>query len=113
MARPERIEQQETIMAIAVVTQVRALPGKGADFRDAMERGRAISERLGVNGRRLQPIAGGVPGSTSIVNEFDDLAAYGAYLDTRNADSEWQAFVAEIQGNQIMEILQTTVLNEV
>ncbi len=100
-------------MGIVVVTQVRALPGKGAEFNAAMERGRAISTRLGVNGRRLQPLAGGVPGTTSIVNDFDDLAAYGAYIDARNADAEWQAFVAEIQGNAIMEIVQTTVLNEI
>lgn len=100
-------------MGIVVVTQVRPLPGKGAEFGAAMERGRAITDGLGVTGRRLQPIAGGVPGTTSIVNDFDDLAAYGAYIDKRNADPDWQAFVAEIQGNAIMEIVQTTVLNEI
>ena len=80
-------------MAIRTVSIFQVTAGKRDDFLKESEQAKAIATRLGARFRLGEMIVGGAQtGQMVVTQEFDDLAAYGAFTQKRAADREWQDF---------------------
>jgi hypothetical protein len=86
-------------MAVRNVSIFRAHPGKRQAFLDDAAAARKILERLGARWRIAETTIGGPNTGNLIVSlEFNDMAAYAAFTQKAQGDSEWQAFQARVLG---------------
>lgn len=88
-------------MAVRSVLIFQVTPGRREDFLKQAAKAKSHFDRLG--GRfRLAEIALGGPNSGHMVAtvDYDDMAAYAAWMQKSHADSEWQKFQAEINNDE-------------
>jgi len=86
-------------MAVRNVSIFRAHPGKRQAFLDDAVVAKKILERLGARRRIGDTTIGGPNTGNLVVSlEFADMAAYGAFTQKAQGDSEWQAFQARVGG---------------
>ena len=87
-------------MAVRNVSIFRAHPGKRQQFLDDAAAAKKILERLGARWRIADTTIGGPNTGNLIVSlEFADMAAYAAFTQKAQGDSEWQAFQARVAGS--------------
>ncbi len=103
-------------MAVIQAIQFRIIQGKNQEFMANVAEGKKIQERLGGRVRVWQgTMAGPNTGVVTYTIEHDDLAAFAAFGEKLQADSDWQAFAmrtlggANPTGNLISAALATEV----
>jgi hypothetical protein len=62
-----------------------------------MKEAQELITAQGANAQVASLVRGGVQGTLSIVAEYADSEAYGAFMDKVNADDGWQSFMARAQ----------------
>jgi phenylpyruvate tautomerase PptA (4-oxalocrotonate tautomerase family) len=80
-----------------LVTGVSVKPGKVQAYRDQLDKGAAITERLGLSGRlRIwqATLAGANTGNIAVAVEYKDLATYVSEQAKIAADKEWQKLLS-------------------
>jgi hypothetical protein len=102
-------------MAIAAVLLFRPRPGRLSDFMKDVARAGKIVTRCGGEMRVWSSMYGGEPGTVGIVVETADWKAHGDYQAKVLADSEYLAFLAELNSTRdpSADLLGTQVLQEV
>jgi len=86
-------------VAIRTVSIFQVANGKRDQFLKESEQARAIASRLGARFRLGEMIIGGSQtGQMVVTQEFDDLAAYAAFMQKRAGDREWQDFQKTAHG---------------
>jgi heme-degrading monooxygenase HmoA len=86
-------------MAIRNVSIFQVHPGRRQEFLKEAAEAKKILERMGVSWRAAETMIGGPnTGSFVVALEFDDMAAFAAFTQKAQADSEWQAFQARLNG---------------
>jgi hypothetical protein len=96
-------------LGVVLAVQWRALPGRLADFMGKVAESFPHIERMGGRPRALQSVIGAHPMTTLVSTAFDDLDAYGAYVDATATDAEWQAFWAGALSDPTAEIIRSGV----
>jgi hypothetical protein len=87
-------------MAVRNVSIFRAHPGRRQEFLNDAVAAKKILERLGARWRIGDTTIGGPNTGNLVVSlEFADMAAYAAFTQKAQADSEWQAFQARVAGS--------------
>lgn len=86
-------------MASVSVSQFQPALGKVAEAVGLLKEAQEIVTGLGGKVQVASLVRGGIPGTLSIVVEYDDAAAYGAALDALNADEGMQQFMARAQAS--------------
>ena len=75
--------------------------GHGRDLVELLDAARRIHERLGARVTTWRQVAGPVPPDCVVYSlEFDDLTAYGVWMDRLAIDSEWEAVLALLRDSQ-------------
>ena len=88
-------------MKVASIHTWKVRPGRYADFMGILAEGQKIIERTGGSFRTWVPLAGGQePNQLSVVIEHDDIEAYGKFTKKLQADPEYLALIARIQGDR-------------
>ncbi len=86
-------------MAIRNVSIFQVHPGRRQEFLKEVAEAKKILERLGVSFRAAETIVGGPnTGNFVVALEFNDMAAFAGFTQKAQADSEWQAFQAKLNG---------------
>ena len=86
-------------MAVVQAFQFRIIQGKNQEFMANVAEARKIQEGLGGRVRVWQATAAGPnTGLVTYTIEHDDLAAFAAFSDKLQADSDWLAFAARTLG---------------
>jgi hypothetical protein len=103
------------VVAVAQVIQFRINPGRNQEFNAQVAEAKKLQERLGGRVRVWQATAAGPnTGLVSYVIEHPDLAAFAAFSDKLNADSQWQAFVAKVfTANPSGTLISAALVNEI
>ena len=78
----------------------RPRPGQLARFMKDVTRGTKIVSRDGGKVRLWSTASGGEPGTIAIGIETSNYKAFGEYSAKLEADPEWRAFLAELEGNR-------------
>ena len=87
-------------MAVRTVSIFQVADGKRDQFIKESEQAKSISTRLGARFRLAEMvIAGPQTGQFVVTQEFDDLAAYSAFMQKRGGDREWQDFQKTAHGS--------------
>ncbi len=103
-------------MAVVQAIQFRIVQGKTQEFMANVAEARKIQEGLGGRVRVWQAaIAGPNSGVVTYTIEHDDLAAFAAFTDKLQADSEWQAFAAKtmLSANPTGNLLSVALATEI
>jgi hypothetical protein len=87
-------------MAVAQIFVFRPRPGHFQDFMKDAVRADKLVRRAGGKMRAWNAAAGGEPGTIGIVIETADWKAFGEYNARLESDTEWQAFMAEINSRR-------------
>ena len=86
-------------MAVRNVSIFQVRPGKRQAFLSDAAAAKKILQRLGARFRAGETTIGGPNTGNLVVSlEFDDMAAYAAFTQKAQGDSEWQAFQARVGG---------------
>lgn len=78
----------------------RPRPGKLQSFMKNVARGSKIVNRDGGKVRQWNTATGGEPGTIAIGIETANYKAFGEYSAKLEADPEWRAFLAELEGDR-------------
>jgi hypothetical protein len=100
-------------MAVLAVSQFATAPGKAAEAQSLLKEALEIIVGLGAKGSVSTIARGGMPGTLSIVTEFDNVETYGAYLDRVNADQGMQKFTQRAQASHALNPLRSVDYNEI
>ena len=103
-------------MAVVQAIQFRIIQGKNQEFMANVAEARKIQEGLGGRVRAWQAtMAGPNSGIVTYTIEHDDLAAFAAFSDKLQADSDWLAFVARTLGsaNPTGTFMSAVLANEI
>jgi hypothetical protein len=100
-------------MAVVAVSQFATAPGKAAEAQSLLKEALEVLTGLGAKGSVSTIARGGVPGTLSVVTEFDDIETYGAYLDRVNADRGVQKFMQRAQSSNVLIPLRSVDYNEI
>lgn len=85
--------------------------GRLQDSLERIQRWKALTEKHGGKARAMQAVASDPFGVTATVAYYDNFTEWGKVGNALNADPEWQAFAAEIRGeNASADFLRTSVL---
>ena len=80
-------------MAVRAVTIFLPRDGKRDDFLKEAAQAKENLTRLGARFRLGEMVVGGPnTGQMVVTLEFDDLAAYAAFMQASNSDRDWQDF---------------------
>jgi hypothetical protein len=80
-------------MAVRAVTIFQPREGKRDDFLKEAGQAKEHLTRLGARFRLGEMVVGGPnTGQMVVTLEFENLAAYAAFMQSSNADREWQDF---------------------
>lgn len=90
-------------MAVLQSAVFRARPGGTQGFMANVATAKKILERLGAKVRVVNQVVGSNAPCTAVITELADWKAYGEFSAKRDADSEWQKFVAKIASNRETE----------
>ena len=86
-------------MAVRNVSIFQIQPGRRQDFLNNLATAKKVLERLGGRYRVAQTTFGGPnTGNVVVALEFDDMAAYAAFTQKAQGDSEWQPFQTRLNG---------------
>ena len=78
---------------------------------ERIQRSKALVEKHGARSRALSAIASDPFGLTAVVNYYENFTAWGKIGASLAADPEWQAFGAEIRGdNASADFLRTSLM---
>ncbi len=84
-------------MSVRNVSIFRPHPGRRQEFLNDAVAAKKILERLGGRWRAADTTFGGPNTGNIVVSvEFDDMAAFAAFTQKAQGDSEWQAFQARV-----------------
>ena len=100
-------------MAVVAVSQFATAPGKAAEAQSLLKEALEVLTGLGAKGSVSTIARGGVPGTLSVVTEFDNIETYGAYLDRVNADQGVQKFMQRAQSSNALIPLRSVDYNEI
>lgn len=100
-------------MAVVAVSQFATAPGKAAEAQSLLKEALEILTGLGAKGSVSTIARGGVPGTLSVVTEFENVEIYGAYLDRVNVDQGVQKFMQRAQTSQALSPLRSIDYNEI
>ena len=78
------------------VTSFKPHPGRLEAFMRDLSRGNNIVKRSGGKLRAWNEVSGPNAGTVAVVIEHSDWKDFGNYAAKLESDSEWQAFLAEI-----------------
>ena len=85
--------------------------GRLQDSLARIQRWKALTEKHGGKARAMQAVASDPFGVTATVAYYENFAAWGKAGASLAADPEWQAFTAEIRGeNSSADFLRTSLL---
>lgn len=88
--------------------------GRLEDSLARIQRWKALTEKHGGKARAMQAVASDPFGVTATVAYYDNFAQWGKVAAALTADPEWQAFTAEIRGeNSSADFLRTSLLRVV
>ena|SRR5271157_5785246 len=85
---------------ILQVFAYRPRPGQLPRFMKDVARGTRIVSRDGGRVRLWNTTSGGEPGTILIGIENPNYKAFGEYASKLDADTEWRAFLAELEGER-------------
>lgn len=86
-------------MAVRSISIFQPHPGRRQEFLKDAVAAKKMLERLGASWRIAETTIGGPnTGSIIVALEFNDMAAFGAFTQKAQGDSEWQAFQARVTG---------------
>jgi hypothetical protein len=72
--------------------------GHGRDLVELLDAARRIHERLGARVTTWRQVAGPVPPDCVVYSlEFDDLTAYGLWMDRLATDAEWDRLLLRLR----------------
>jgi len=103
-------------MAIRNVSVFQVNAGRRQEFLGELAAGKKILERLGANVRAAEATVGGPnTGNVIVALEFADMAAFAAFTQKAQADSDWQAFQAKVTGgsNPTRTLVSRSLLNDI
>ena len=84
--------------------------GKQQESLERIQRSKALLEKQGAKTRTMQSVASDPFGLTAAVTYYENFAEWGRIGKALSADPEWQAFAAEIRGeNASSDFLRTTL----
>ncbi len=84
--------------------------GKQQESLERIQRSKALLEKQGAKTRTMQSVASDPFGLTAAVTYYENFAEWGRIGKALAADPEWQAFAAEIRGeNASSDFLRTTL----
>jgi len=85
--------------------------GRQQESYERIQRWKTPTEKHGAKCRALQAVAGDPAFLTATVSYYDNVPAWGKIGQALNGDPEWQAFVAEINGeNASADFLRTSLM---
>ena len=90
-------------MATIIVNGFEPALGKAAEALSLLKEAQEIISSQGAKVQVASLVRGGVPGTLSVVTEYEDTAAYGAGIDALNADEGMQKFLARAQATQAVK----------
>ena len=99
-------------MAVVSLSGFATEPGRLADHMAASVEALGHLRRLGQQAMLLQPISGGDVGTTSMVINYADNAAYAAGTQAIGADEQWQEFWARASAAGAARHVESTLMNE-
>jgi len=86
-------------MAVIQSVVFRVRPGGVQGFMANLATGKKILERLGAKVRIINQLVGSNAPCTVVILESADWKAYGEFSAKRDADSEFQNFIAKLGSN--------------
>lgn len=85
--------------------------GRQQESLERIQRWKTISEKHGAKCRALQALVSDPAFLTATVSYYDNFTAWGKIGQDLGADPDWQAFVAEIRGeNSSADFLRTSLM---
>jgi hypothetical protein len=99
-------------MAVVSLTGFATEPGRLADHLAASTEALGHLRRLGQQAMLLQPISGGDIGTTSMVINYADNAAYAAGVQAIGADEQWQEFWARASAAGAASQVESTLMED-
>jgi hypothetical protein len=85
--------------------------GRQQESYERIQRWKTLTEKHGAKCRALQAVASDPAFLTATVSYYDNFTAWGKIGQALNGDPEWQAFVAEINGeNASADFLRTSLM---
>ena len=86
--------------AVSNVLFLKPQPGRLEALMRDIAKAHKIAKRCGGNLRAYTQMSGPNVGNIAIVTEHHDWKSYGNYMATLESDTEWQAFLAEINSTK-------------
>ena len=85
--------------------------GRQQESLERIQRWKTITEKHGAKSRALASVVSDPAFLTATVSYYDDFTAWGKIGQAMGADPEWQAFTAEIRGeNSSADFLRTSLM---